>query len=343
MKRLAPILLISSLALFTTGCLTMKPRSMNPTASATVIETVPMRTWGDNTCGSGALSAVLNHYGDPATEAELDAAFPKGRAGGVVSIDLLIEARRRGFDAELLKGDEALVLEHLGEGTPVILMLQIADMPGENRDLYHYVIADGYDAEKGLVRLQFGDGKARWTKLATLEKPWSGAGHATFVVRHQPLEKGLRQAVLLEEKGSLAEARDLLRQLAEKNPGSALPWTNLGNVQARLGARSEAESAYREALRIAPAERDAANNLAWLLFEERRLHEAEPLARQAVEFGGPDPHLAWDTLAHILSARGECTAAGTAWRHALESPTIDADSRRRAERALASGGCLDPL
>jgi tetratricopeptide (TPR) repeat protein len=340
MKRFFPLLLVSSLAILLTGCLTMKPRSMEPTSSATVIETVPLRTWGDNTCGSAALSSVLTHYGDPVTEAELDEIFQKGRAGGVVSIDLLIEARRRGFDAELVKGDETLVLENLGEGTPVILMIQVADLPGENRDLYHYVIADGYDPEKGLIRLQFGDGKARWTKLSTLERPWKGAGHATFIVRPASLEKGLRQAVLLEEKGSLAEARDLYRQLADKHPESALPWTNLGNVQARLGARSEAEAAYREALEIAPGDRDAANNLAWLLYEERRLHEAEPLARKAAESVGPDPHLAWDTLGHVLSARGECSAAGSAWRQALESPTIDDESRQRAEQALAAGGCL---
>lgn len=339
MKKPVFVLLVSLLSFLAAGCLTTKPRSKAPTSAAMTIDSVPVRTWGDNTCGSGALSAVLNHLGDPVTEAELDSAFPKGRHGGVVSIDLLIEARRRGYDAELVEGNEALVVEHLRQGVPVILMLQVADLPGENRDYYHYVIADGWDPAREIVRLQFGDGKVRWTDLSTLEKAWRGAGYAAFIVRPQSLEKGLRQAVLLEERTSLPEAREAYRALARSHPDSPVPWTNLGNVEARLGARGDAEAAYREALRIAPGDKDAANNLAWLLFEEGRIHEAEPLARAAAEAPGPDPHLAWDTLAHVLAASGDCRGAAEAWESALTSPTIDDASRDRAQQALAAGGC----
>ncbi|HVR42792.1 MAG TPA: tetratricopeptide repeat protein [Thermoanaerobaculia bacterium] len=335
MNRLRPWVL-PILVLPLVSCITTRPRSAQPAPAAEVIRTVPVRQWGDNTCGSGALSAVLNHFGDPVSEAELDQAFPKGRHGGVVSVDLLLETRRRGFDARIVQGDRALVVERVRAGVPVILMLRVVDLPGARGDLFHYVIADGYDPERELFRVQFGDGKARWTRLERLARAWEGAGNATLLVEPQALESALRQAVLLEEKGRLDEARESYLHLAVRHSDSAIVWTNLGNVEARRGDPDAAESAYRRAIEIDPEGRDALNNLAWLLYGERRLDEAETIARRAVEAPGPDPHLAWDTLGHVLVARGECREAAEAWTRALESPSLDRAGRAAATAALQS-------
>ncbi len=328
-------------ALLLASCITMKPQGMRPTESAIVVENIPVDRWGDNTCGSGALAAVLTHYGDAATEAELDQAMPKGKNGGVVSVDLLLETRRRGFDAQLVRGDEALVTGRLREGKPSILMLQVVDLPGNARDFYHYVIADGFDPEKKLVRFQFGDGKARWVPLAKLDEPWKGAGYGTILVDPLTLESGLRRAVLLEEKGSLAEAIVEYEALLRRYPEAATAWTNLANVQAKSGATSEAEASYRRALELAPHDRDALNNLAWLLFTEDRAAEAEPFARAAVEAGGPDPHVALDTLAHVLAALGRCTDARIAFGQALESESLDQEAAALIHKSLAelAGEC----
>lgn len=325
---LLPLLILPLVA-----CITTKPRSANPTPSAEVLGTVPVRAWGDNTCGSGALSAVLNHYGDPVTEAELDAKFPKGRHGGVVSLDLLLETRRRGFEAELVRGDEALLIEKIQNGTPAILMLRIVNLPGARGDLYHYVIADGWDRDSGLMRFQFGDGRTRWVAPRKLDGAWEGAGRATLLVEPLSLEEALRRAVVLETRGNLDEARESYLHLIDRYPQTPVVWTNLGNVQVALGERDAAESSYRKAIELAPDDRDALNNLAWLMFESDRLEEAEPIARRAVELGGPDPHLALDTLGQILAARGNCDEAARAFSRALGSPTIDARSRAAAEAA----------
>jgi Flp pilus assembly protein TadD len=81
-------------------------------------------------------------------------------------------------------------------------------------------------------------------------------------------------------------------------------WVNLGNVSSSSGDREEAERAYRKALTLAPVDRDALNNLAWLLLEEgTRLEEAEALASKAAEQPGPDQPAALDTLSRIRQAR----------------------------------------
>ena len=55
---------------------------------------------------------------------------------------------------------------------------------------------------------------------------------------------------------------------------SALAWTNLGNAETALGRRPAAEEAFRKALELDPDSADALNNLAWLLFEDKRIDEA---------------------------------------------------------------------
>ncbi|HEY0593638.1 MAG TPA: tetratricopeptide repeat protein [Thermoanaerobaculia bacterium] len=327
-------LLILPLALLAVSCITIRPRSARPTDAAIVVENIPVERWGDNTCGSGALAAVLTHYGDEATEAELNEALPKGKHGGVVSVDLLLETRRRGFDAQLVRGDAQMIVDRLRDGKPSILMLQVVDMPGNERDFYHYVVADGLDPDQGLVRFQFGDGKGRWIPIEKLEEPWKGAGYGTILIDPLTLESGLRRAVLLEEKGSLAEAIVEYETLLRRYPEAATAWINLGNVQTKAGAVDQAEASYRKALQIDPKDRDALNNLAWLLLTKDRAAEAEPLARAAVAAGGPDPHVALDTLGHILAALGKCAEARAAYGAALECESIDDESEASINASL---------
>lgn len=309
-----------------------------------------MRQWGDNTCGAGALATVLNYFDHPATEDALNARLKKGRHGGVVSIDLLLEARNRGFDARLVKGNPDLVEESIRSGSPPILMLRILDALGEASDLFHYIVVDGYDAERRLARMQYGDGKLRWASLETstaapigggVEKAWAGTDYATLIVEPKDPNRrddqaDLRKAVALEESGRLEQARSAYQDFLRANPASAVGWTNLGNVEARLGNYMESETAYRRALQQDEANRDAANNLAWVLLQVKRLEEAEETARRAVALPGPDDDVVLDTLAEILIERGKCAEAIETWKRAIaEVPPTRPQSREKLENSLA--------
>ena len=96
-------------------------------------------------CGAGSLAAVLALLGEPVSPAELDAELPKAANGGVLSLDMVLAARARGFTAELVKGSGELVARLIAEGLPAILILRMVDAPGAKRDLYHYVVADWLD------------------------------------------------------------------------------------------------------------------------------------------------------------------------------------------------------
>ncbi len=318
----------------------MTPRSKAPSPSAVVIPQMPMLKWGVESCGAGSLATVLQHYGDGTTMEQWDGSLPKTR-GGVLTIDLILAARQKGFDAQLVTGTPATVAEELRDGRPVILMLQVVDVIGHQYDFFHYVVADGIDAQRGTIRTQWGDRAGRWVSLDKLEKPWSGGGHAAILIRPRDrdsaMRDALRAAVALEEEGKFAEAAAKYRDILARHPDSVVALTDLGNAEVQLGNRAAAEEAFRKALALDPNSRDALNNLAWLLYQQKRLDEAESFARRAVAQQGPDAYLVLDTLAHVLAARGSCDEAVRTFQQAIDAvPSTQAQARTGLENGLAA-------
>lgn len=290
----------------------------------------------EDRCGPGSLSLVLGAHGDAVSPPELEAALPEVRGRGVLSLDMLIAARQRGFDAALVAGSAEILRGELTEGRPAILMLRLLDAPGARRDVFHYVVVDGVDPPRGLFRFQFGDGEARWVRLESLEGSWKPAGHALLVVRSRAdTDAALARALELERQGRRDEAEALYRRVLVVRPESVRGWVNLGNVAADRGRAAEAETAYRRALELAPDDPDALNNLAWLLLGEgTRLEEAEALATQAARQPGADRPLALDTLGRIQLARGRCAEAIAAFQEALAAEALPAATRAGLSEAL---------
>jgi TolA-binding protein/predicted double-glycine peptidase len=321
-------------ALTSVSCVYWTPRSYAPSSTATMLQNVPMQKWDIKSCGAGSLAAVLQSHGEPTTMDQWQEALPKTR-GGVMSIDLVLAAREKGFDSQLVTGDRNLVMAEIRDGRPVILMLQVIQAPGKGYDFFHYVVVDGYDEMRRIFRIQFGDGRARWAPIEGLVPAWEKTKFATIVVRpRDPSAEALRAAVRLEEEGKYALAAHAYREILQSNPKSLLAWTNLGNAEMQVGRHAAAEEAFRKALEVNPDSADALNNLAWLLFEEKRIDEAEPFARKAVSAKAPDPWMRLDTLARILVARGNCTEAEETFRYAIAAvPEGNKDARTALEEA----------
>ncbi len=323
-------------AFLLTSCVYWTPRAYSPSATAHALPNVPMQKWDIKSCGAGALSAVLQKHGDPTTMKAWDDTLPKTR-GGVMSIDLVLAARQRGFDANLITADRNVVQAEVEAGRPVILMLQVIQAPGKGYDFFHYIVIDGYDERRRLFRTQFGDGQARWVPLDGIVPAWEKTKFATIVVRpRDPNAEALRAAVRLEDEGKYALAAHAYREILTKDPRSVLAWTNLGNAEMRVGRRAAAEEAFRKAIEVEPNSADALNNLAWLLYEDKRIDEAEPFARKAAAAAGPDPWMRLDTLARILVARGDCAEAEKTFGYALASVP---DAHRTALQEAARTPC----
>jgi tetratricopeptide (TPR) repeat protein len=326
------------------ACAARAPQSHAPDAGARVVLSGPPLRFLEDRCGPGSLVAVLNGLGDPVTEPELAAAMPKAPGGGVLSLDLVLAARHRGFEAGLVAGDAATLKREIEASRAAILMLRLLNMPGQRRDIYHYVVADGYDPARQLFRLQFGDGQIRWSRLPDLEGSWKPAGHALLYVSRQApdLAEALRRGVALEAEGKDAEAAAVYREGLSAHPESVRLRVNLGNAEASGGRGPEAEAAYRAALALDANDVDALNNLAWLLIRDpSRLAEAEELATRAAAGPGPEQAQALDTLGRVRLAQGRCDEAARTFERALggEFPPADPIRATLADGLQAARGC----
>jgi tetratricopeptide (TPR) repeat protein len=321
------------------------PRSQHAGASAMTVPDMPLQKWGIESCGAGSLSTVLQHYGDTTSMSTWDRQLPKTR-GGVLTIDLLLAARQKGYDAQIITADRSAIENELRQNHPVILMLKVIDSLGRDLDFFHYVVADGIDNQRGLVRTQFGDGRGRWVTFARLEKAWAGGGHAAILIKpHDVVEAALRDAVALEDQGNFRAAAEKYRAVLVAHPDSSLAWTNLGNAEMQMKNNEAAEESFRKALAADPTSRDAMNNLAWLLLQEKRLPEAEALARKAIAQTGPDTYLILDTLARVLAAKGSCADAAAAFREAIDGvPASRPEAKQSLQKALSETQttCADP-
>jgi len=131
---------------------------------------------------------------------------------------------------------------------------------------------------------------------------------------------GCSHIVVLNDPLSAAEHNDLgyyyetgghtdlaqreYRKALKLDPHLARARVNLGNLEAGAGRWGAAEDHYRRALRDAPADADALNNLAVALMRQgRSLVEAESLATRAIRAGGARDSIYQATLAEVRAAR----------------------------------------
>lgn len=114
-------------------------------------------------------------------------------------------------------------------------------------------------------------------------------GCSHLVVLHDPLSAAEHNdlGVAYERGGQYSLAATQYRRSLRLDDRQARTWVNLGNVEAAGGRWPAAQKSYRRALREAPGDPDALNNLAVaLLHTGGSRDEARTLAAKAVASGG---------------------------------------------------------
>jgi tetratricopeptide (TPR) repeat protein len=125
---------------------------------------------------------------------------------------------------------------------------------------------------------------------------------------------------------------------AELQPHVALYQINLGNVLLKQRLLAEAATAYRQAVKLAPDDANALNNLAWAWHElDANLDEAAALCQRAVTLQPSRRAYYLDTLGCVLRKQGKSAEARGAFESALAAVTArQASLRETIEAHLAS-------
>lgn len=135
-----------------------------------------------------------------------------------------------------------------------------------------------------------------------------------------------------------AKAIGILKPLADK-PDADEPTILAFAMQAEAAANlKEAESYYRRAVKLAPGDIVAKNNLAMVLARTAGdLNEALSLTQAAIQIRSDIPSL-YDTLAFVQARMGNFDAAAASARTAIQMQPRDAQYRATLAQVLLDGG-----
>ncbi|MGD8549640.1 MAG: PA2778 family cysteine peptidase [Desulfobacterales bacterium] len=305
--RRIPLLFFSGLLLIClTGCaglkkweMLQKEGNLPPCFELKAVPFFPQKAYQ---CGPAALAMSFHWSGLPVSPEDLtNEVFTPARKGSLQTA-LISAARRHGRIAYKSTGIE-IIFSEVADGHPVIILqnLGLSWYP-----VWHYSVVVGYDLPKKLVILRSGTTARKIMPSRVFMNTWARSKYwGLLILRPDQLpataDKGLfLEAVLGLEKARQFRAAILGYKTALKRwPQNLTALMGIGNCHYALGELKNAESAFRESARFHPKEGSALNNLAQILFEQGRKHEALEAIQKAVSLGGPLSHVYQKTLKEI--------------------------------------------
>ena len=150
-------------------------------ASHHLITNVPYIRQKREHCGPAALAMVLGHYNVILSQKELAAEFYRKEISGSLNLDLLISARRHGFDATAPEGSLNLLKKYISSNVPIIVM--VSSSPGS--DKYHFMVVYGYDDTTELFRSHSGRTRDGTIGYQELDQIWDPTGKWMLVVERK--------------------------------------------------------------------------------------------------------------------------------------------------------------
>jgi len=290
--------------LFLTGCAAPRPSV-----------TVPFIAQKPNYCGPAALAMVANYYGHPVTQDEIASTIYHPEIRGTLTADLAGSAQRLGLWARQYRGTRADLHQKLAAGIPVIVLGKIG-----NNDHYFVVLAYRdelivHSDKRANLHLREDD-FLRW---------WNRADRWTLLVC--PPERATWKlsadeyndlGVFLESTGHVEIAAFYYRVATKLQPGNSYFQMNLGNALLKQKMFTGAGKAFARAIKLAPDNADALNNLAWAYHEQNaNLNEAARLCRRAAELRPSHRAYYLDTLGSVLFKQGKRKEAVATFEKAM--------------------------
>jgi tetratricopeptide (TPR) repeat protein len=229
-------------------------------------------------CVPESLCAVMNYWGKAASVEELSFYGRTPNMTGMLSTQVPVLARQKGFKATFLDGSVGKIKNAIDRGVPPIIGVQSG---GGN---YHAFVVIGYnDQERTIVCEEYEDTK-RLISYEEIEELWQPAGHLMLELEVSKSDELFTEGAGLEAKGRYDEAAVLYRKALKLDPACYEARVGLGNCLLFKHKLEEALAEYKLAFEANSADPRVCNNLANIYLElKRELPEAERLAGLAVE------------------------------------------------------------
>ncbi len=150
---------------------------------------VPLAQAQPDWCGPAALAAVLQYHGAPVTAEEIarDIYLPDYR--GALTLDLLLWARRQGYEARAESGSPLALKRAIASNHPVICLLR---KRGPLADRNHFVVVRGYQDDPPVWLLDAADGRELRVPAPAFERDWRDCRSWMLVIQEKPPSSGER-------------------------------------------------------------------------------------------------------------------------------------------------------
>lgn len=257
---------------------------------------VPYISQSELLCGGAAAAMVLRFWGARGISAETFSHLVDRSAAGIRTDALVEDLRRRGWTANGLDGDEALVREELVRGRPVLTLIE--DRPS----VFHYVVIVAWHS-RGVVFHDPARGPFVVMSTGEFDRRWRAARRWMAMV--VPGE-GITGEQLVPSAGLTSTGTTVCEQAVAE--------------AIRLAQANELEAAER-ILAGAVACPTAARELAGVRVLQKRWPEAEDLASTAVATDARDGY-AWQVLAVSRFVQNDRLGALSAWNQ-VDEPKLD--------------------
>jgi ABC-type bacteriocin/lantibiotic exporter with double-glycine peptidase domain len=138
-------------------------------------------------CGAQALAAVMAFEDDILNADSLAEELPWHEVGAT-PVDLLLEARARGFEATIARGDLEILAKSARQGQPVIIMIDAGyevrwffarhDLP----KVMHWAVVSGVARDESQILLAAKDGRHHKVEREDFERRWGRSDHCQIVI-----------------------------------------------------------------------------------------------------------------------------------------------------------------
>ncbi len=152
-----------------------------PLPGSHLIEGVPYIRQERLLCGPACLGMVLGYYGVTIPQERLAEELYRKELSGTLNLDLLVAARRHGFDAGMHRGSLELVRDYLRRNVPVIALVRVSEKP----ERYHYLVIFGYDDEAETLTVHSGNIRAGEIGYAGFQRDWAAADRWMLTVERK--------------------------------------------------------------------------------------------------------------------------------------------------------------
>lgn len=144
------------------------------------IEDVPFYPQLDYYCGPASLASIINYWGGNVTQEEIGKRIYRSDLKGSLSIDLILYARERGYEVEVIKGDIERLKEEIRDNRPVLAFLNVGLrwLP-----IWHYLVVIGYDDVRGELITNSGRKQFKRYRYKDFLRKWEATDYWGLVIR----------------------------------------------------------------------------------------------------------------------------------------------------------------